>query len=106
MANSADGTISILDGEKNTVLANVKTGPHPYMLDVDEASNKVYVTNTFSDQVGVIDGATNAVTLLKIGSADNVLVDPRSHRILCLAMKIQTFVFEWSNGSGREETRR
>ena len=84
VANSSDGTVSVLDGGKNIVIATVKAGPHPYVLAVNEKTDKVYVTNTFSDAVGVIDGATDAVKLMKLGSADNIVADSGRSRIFLL----------------------
>jgi YVTN family beta-propeller protein len=81
VVNSSDGTVTVLDGKNDKVLATVHSGAHPYVLAVNESTNRIYVTNTFSDAVAVIDGDTNAVNMMKIGSADNVVVDQRSNRV-------------------------
>jgi YVTN family beta-propeller protein len=84
VANSTDGTISVLDGKTNTVLATIKGEAHPYVLAVDEANNKVYVSNTYSNKVTVIDGETNTASALKLGSADNILIDSKNTRVILL----------------------
>jgi YVTN family beta-propeller protein len=84
VANSADGTISVLDGRNNTLVATVKGEPHPYVLAVNEATNKVYVSNTYSDKATVIDGETNIASTIKLGSADNIVIDPKNNRIFLL----------------------
>jgi YVTN family beta-propeller protein len=81
VANSTDGTVSVISGETNAVTATLRAGPHPYTLAVNEVTNKIYVTNTFSDAVAVINGSTNTTSFLKMGSADNVAVDQRANRV-------------------------
>jgi len=84
VANSSGGTVSILDGATNSVTATLKAGPHPYVLAVNEVTNRVYVTNTYSDLLAVIDGATNTVRFLKLGSADNIVIDSHTNRIFLM----------------------
>ena len=54
------------------------------MLAVNDVTNKVYVTNTYSDMVTVIDGATNTTHALKAGSADGIAIDPRNNTIFLM----------------------
>ncbi len=77
----------------DSVVATVKIQSNPYALAVNEGSNKVYVANTYSNTVTVIDGATNAVTDLKVGSADALVVDSKRNVITCWATKTQISEF-------------
>jgi DNA-binding beta-propeller fold protein YncE len=38
-----DGTVVILDGGTDSIMARVKVGPHPYTLAVDDIRNRVYL---------------------------------------------------------------
>jgi len=67
------------------VIATVKGESHPYVLAVNEASNKVYVTNTYSDAVTVIDGETNTAQALKVGSADGIAVDSIHNQLFLMS---------------------
>lgn len=80
-----DGTVVILDGGTDSIVARLKAGPHPYTLAVDEVRNLVYVTNTFSDVVAVISGTTNSVQMLRLGSADGVAVDEKTGRVFLIS---------------------
>src|ERR1700728_170494 len=80
VADSGDGTVTVIDGQTDRVTTKVKAGPHPYMLAVNDMTGKVYVTNTFSDLVAEIDAASNSVEMLKLGSADGVAVDRKTNK--------------------------
>jgi YVTN family beta-propeller protein len=84
VANAGDGTVSVIDGKTDAVIATLPIGAHPYSIAVDSARGKVYVTRTYSDDLMEIDGATNAVTGIKAGSPDLIAIDPRSHSIYLL----------------------
>lgn len=84
VANSGDGTISILNGQTDEVLATIKGARHPYTIAADEAANLVYVANTFSNEISIIDGANNTVRSKPLGSADNIVVDSKRHRVFFL----------------------
>ena len=63
------GTVTVIDGVSNTVVATVNVGNGPYQVAVNSVTNRVYVTNTcgssscstFGATVSVIDGVTNTV---------------------------------------------
>ncbi|MGC1268734.1 MAG: ThuA domain-containing protein [Candidatus Acidiferrum sp.] len=67
VANSEDGTVSVVDGSADRVVATVKVGELPYVVAVNSASDKIYVSKTFSDTTTVIDGATNQARILNTG---------------------------------------
>jgi YVTN family beta-propeller protein len=84
VANAGSGTVSVLDGKSDALLATVNVGQRPYVLAANAVANKVYVSNTFSDLLTIIDGATNAARTLKTGSADAIAVDPAGKRVYLL----------------------
>ena len=51
------------------------------MVAVNAATNKIYVSNTFSNVITVIDGMTHFTTAVKAGSADAIAVDAHRDRI-------------------------
>ena len=68
---AGDGTVTVIDGSSNSVLATVTVGSDPYGIAVNPATNLIYVTNycgadtscqTLSGTVSVISGASNTVT--------------------------------------------
>ena len=74
---AGDGTVSVIDGASNGVIATVPTEVDPYGVAVNSATNKIYVTNycgsdtsceTLSGTVTVIDGATLATTAVTVGA--------------------------------------
>src|SRR6201999_1720559 len=66
-------------------------GPQPYVLAANAATNKVYVSNTFSDQLTIIDGVTNAPRTLKTGSADAIAVDATGQHVYLLGYESDHF---------------
>ena len=63
------GTVSVIDGASNTVVATITVGSFPYWAAVNTATNKIYIANTcgdptcqtYSGTVSVIDGVSNTV---------------------------------------------
>ena len=84
VANAGDGTVSILDGASDTVVATVPIGSHPYSIAADSVTGKVFVTHTFGDQTSMLDGTTNKVTDLKTGSADLIAINSRTGTVYLL----------------------
>jgi YVTN family beta-propeller protein len=56
-----NGTVSVIDGATNSVIATITAGNDPRFVAVNPATNKIYVSNRNTDNVTVIDGATNTV---------------------------------------------
>jgi YVTN family beta-propeller protein len=75
VVNAGDGTVSVIDGDTDTVVATVSVGSHPYSIAVNPAIGRAYVTHTYSDQLTVLDCATNAVSNLRAGSSDLIAID-------------------------------
>lgn len=84
VANSEGGSVSVIDGKNDSVLATVSVGPRPYVVAANPATNRIYVSNTFSNVITVIDGATNSTTTVKAGSADAIAVDSRLDKVYLL----------------------
>ena len=65
------------------MIATVKVGQSPQAVAVDPKTNRVYVANTHSDDVTVIDAARNSVlkTLHAGRNPYALAVDPNSGRL-------------------------
>jgi YVTN family beta-propeller protein len=62
VTQSSAGSVSVLDALTGAPKGTIQVGTHPSALAVDPASGALYVANTDSDNISVIDTATNAVT--------------------------------------------
>jgi YVTN family beta-propeller protein len=80
VANNGGGSVSVIDGSNDAVVATVNVGALPYVLAVNPVTNKIFVSNTFSDKITLIDGATNAMSTVKAGSADSIVIDATRDR--------------------------
>jgi len=65
-ANYNNGTVSVMDGNTNAVVATIPVGPMPFSLAVNPVTNLIYVSNTGSPQgtgmsIMTIDGSSNSV---------------------------------------------
>jgi YVTN family beta-propeller protein len=79
VANAGDGTVSVVDGKTDAVLATVPIGANPYSIAADSGEGKIYVTRTYSDHLTVIDAVTNQVSGIKAASTDLIAVNPKTH---------------------------
>jgi YVTN family beta-propeller protein len=84
VANDGDGTVSVLDGVSDAVVATVRIGRQPYSIAADSVTGKVFVTHTFGDGTSMIDGATNKVTDLKTGAVDLIAINSRTGTVYLL----------------------
>jgi YVTN family beta-propeller protein len=80
VVNAGSGSVSVIDGRSDRVVATAPTDTRPYAIGIDTSLHRAYVTNTFSNKVTVIDGATNEAQQLPVGSKDFVETDTRRHR--------------------------
>ena len=80
VANNGGGSVSVIDGASDVVVATVNVGNLPYVLAVNPVTNKIFVSNTFSDVVTLIDGGTDATSTIKAGSADSIVIDTKRDR--------------------------
>src|SRR5439155_920452 len=56
-----------LSARADTVIATVAAGTTPFAVAINPVTNKIYVVNAGSNNVTVIDGATNATTTVAVG---------------------------------------
>lgn len=83
VANSRDSSVTVIDGNTDSVIARATVGSSPSALAWSVSANKVYVTNSASNSVSVIGGSSNA--LLWTEPVDNtpssVVVDAIHNRV-------------------------
>lgn len=75
---AASGTISRIDLKTGTVTAEIEVGLHPTSIALDGARHLLYVSNSNSDTVSVIDTQKNAVV-------DTISVEPFMHNVAGIA---------------------
>lgn len=90
VANSGDGTVSVLDGRSDAVVATVPVGSHPYSIAVNTPTGEIYVSHTFNDETTLLDGATNKAASLKTGASDLISIDPGTDTIYLLGYESGT----------------
>ena len=94
VANADDGTVSVIDGRTDAVVATLKVGAHPYAIAMNSAKGEVYVSRTYSDEMMVIrespDGATDSVTGVKFGSPDVLAVNETSGKVYMVGYESET----------------
>lgn len=100
VANSGDGTVSVIDGSTDAVIATIKAGAHPYSIAANSVTGKVYVSHTFSDQITVIDSATNTAANVTAGSFDLVVVNSKTDTTYMLGYEGGNLAL--LDGSGRK----
>lgn len=61
VANTSSGTVTVLGGDADDPLASIAVGTGPTSVAVNSTTNTIYVVLS-TDQLAVINGATNAVT--------------------------------------------
>jgi YVTN family beta-propeller protein len=61
VANLTDNTVSVIDGNSNTVTDTVSVGSVPEVVGVNPTTNMIYVANSNGNSVSVIDGSTDSV---------------------------------------------
>ena len=59
LANAFSNTTTVIDGNTDSVVKNVKVGTGPTSIAVNPTTNMVYVANEDSKTVSVIDGNNN-----------------------------------------------
>ena len=62
VTNNQSGTVSVIDGDTNSIINTVKVGNGPAGISVNSNTNMIYVANYYSDTVSIIDGKTHVVT--------------------------------------------
>jgi YVTN family beta-propeller protein len=62
VANTADNTISVIDGKTDTVTSTIPVTGTPNLLAVNPGTDTVYSPQFNGDTISAIDGSTDAVT--------------------------------------------
>jgi YVTN family beta-propeller protein len=60
--NQSSGTVDVLDGSTNNIVATVPVSSSISRLAINESTNKIYVVDPFAGSLSVIDGTSNTVT--------------------------------------------
>jgi YVTN family beta-propeller protein len=81
VANTGSGSISVIDGASDHVVATIPGEAHPYAIAANDITGTIYVTNTYSDAVTVIDVHTDKAHPLNVGGADGIAIDSRTNTI-------------------------
>jgi YVTN family beta-propeller protein len=85
---SGVGRATVIDGARDSIIATVATGGgYPQAITTDQDwffrghENKIYVANTASHSITVIDGKTNSASTLGVGQGPiGLAVDPLTNR--------------------------
>ncbi|ASN22188.1 hypothetical protein CGK93_22880 [Arthrobacter sp. YN] len=78
---SAPGSVAIVNGATHAV-ARVTVGAAPGELVIDQKTNKIYAGTL--DGVSVINGSTNASTIINSGSVSTLVINQVTHRLYTL----------------------
>ena len=82
VANPGDGSVTVIDGASDTVIASVKTGSYPQAIAVNPETNRIYVANNYGHSVTVLDGATHAATTVRVGQGPRgIVANPITNKI-------------------------
>jgi YVTN family beta-propeller protein len=103
-----EGSVTVIDGATNS--ATQLEIPslnllHPRSVAVNTITNRIYVTNHFSSDAAVIDGSTNAVTMIPTaGLPYDIAANPATNKIYvssfdAIAVGTQTTVTEIDGAS-------
>lgn len=79
VANYGDGTISIVDGEKNEIVKNITCGFQPYDT-IEGNENKIFVANSGSNTISIICN-NNRIRTLKIPNNGHIEVNSNISKI-------------------------
>jgi YVTN family beta-propeller protein len=101
--NAGSGNVSVIDGSEGRVVATLPTDKRPYAIGIDAVLHRVYVTNTFSNKVTVIDGTINTAKQLPLGSKDFVETDAHRHRAFFISYEDPMLTILGAAGAAEHE---
>jgi YVTN family beta-propeller protein len=83
VANQFSNTVTVIDGNTNTIETTIPVDNFPYELEVNPYTNRIYVTNRGSNTVSVIDGSTNQrLSNINVGESPvGISINPSDNRI-------------------------
>lgn len=71
---SANGSVSVIDAERNAVVATIAVHRKPYFLDVAPDGNLAYVANSGSNSISVIDlNSRREIAVVGVGEAPGIV---------------------------------
>jgi YVTN family beta-propeller protein len=83
VANSGDGTVSVIETASDVAIASIPVGGEPVDVAISPNGARAYVANKSEDSVAVIDTATNAVVgTVTVGKEPlGIAASPDGHRV-------------------------
>jgi len=85
VASSIARSVTLIDGQRDEILATVKLLKPPYSLAIDDATGDIYLPDNV-----VIDGGTHAVKAVALGSADALLTDAARQKVFLMGYESST----------------
>ena len=77
--------VSVVEVNAGQILAEAIVGANPWIVEVNEATNRVYVANYAGDSVSMIDGHSNevigAIDMGRFRTPGGIAVNERSNRV-------------------------
>ena len=83
-------SVTVIDGTTDEILATIPTAASPYAIAVDQTTDRVFISNTFSDRMTIIDGKTNTARNVRTGSADALVVDEERGKVYLLGYESES----------------
>ena len=104
--SGTNGSVSVIDAEKNTVVATIPVHKRPYFIDVDADGNFAYVANSGSNSVSVIDlKLRREVAVLGTGEGPGLARITPDGRSLVVTNRLGNSVSIFSAGSDSDSNR-
>jgi uncharacterized protein (TIGR03437 family) len=87
------GTVTVIDGATNSVLASLPVGHNPAKMVLSPAENKVYVANALSGEITVIEGVSYSLTTINVADsyALDVAVNPTTNKVYVAGYSLHGF---------------
>ncbi|WP_291708901.1 YncE family protein [Clostridium sp.] len=80
VSNIGTNKISIINGENLSIIDEIKVGPRPFEIDLDN-KNKIYIATDRNDKVTIVDSTTKEIKNLHIPNNGHIKVDSISEKI-------------------------
>lgn len=80
VSNLGTNKISIINGENLSIIDEIKVGPRPYDMDLDNKNN-VYIATDRNEKITIIDSITRDIKTLNIPNNGHVKVDSISQKV-------------------------
>jgi YVTN family beta-propeller protein len=83
-SGTLNGTVTVIDGNKDQMVTQIPVGETPVGIAIDETADRIYVANQHSATISVIDGASNQVIATwqpREGNVWKPAVDPALNRL-------------------------